>query len=192
MSRLSKAVISVLHLFNVAVELLYVAFVCMISWKFKSCNKKCLKNKVYNKVGRSEPRFTSTLRIGCFGPSSGAQQAPARQRGGTRGKMCSASSFLPDLLHFSNWFSAPSSLLLCLARACCVPELGRQQLILSVDVNLVYQPAKWLASRISWQTVTSRGARRSIPYSHLYIGKWGALRPVHIHDSLGVFNLLAV
>ena len=85
---------------------------------------------------RSEPRFTSTLRIGCCRPSSGAQQAPARESGGTRGKMYSASSFLPDLLHFSNWFSAPSSLLLCLARACCVPELGRQQPILSVDVNL--------------------------------------------------------
>ena len=50
--------------------------------------------------------------------------------------MCSASSILPDLLHLSNWFYAPSSLLLCLARACCAPELGRQQPILTVDVNL--------------------------------------------------------
>ena len=88
------------------------------------------------------PRFTSTLRISCCRPSSGSQQASARQRGGTRGKMCSASSFLPDLLHFSNWFSAPSSLLLCLARACCVPELGRQQLILSVDVNLAQDSSR--------------------------------------------------
>ena len=50
--------------------------------------------------------------------------------------MCSASSSPLDLLHLSNWFSAPSSLLLCLARACCVLELGRQQPILTVDVNL--------------------------------------------------------
>ena len=81
-------------------------------------------------------RFTSTLRIGCCRPSSGSQQASARQRGGTRGKMCSASSSLLDSLHLSNWFSAPSSLLLCLARACCVPELGRHELILTLDVNL--------------------------------------------------------
>ena len=94
-----------------------------------------------------EPGFTSTRRIGCCKPSSGTQQAPARQRGGTRGKMCSASSFLPDLLHFSNWFSAPSSLLLSLARACCVPELGRQQLILSVDVNLGLVCVAWSVSR---------------------------------------------
>ena len=80
--------------------------------------------------------------------------------------MCSASSFLPDLLHFSNWFSAPSSLLLCLARACCVPELGRQQPILSVDVNLECEGVNGILSAqhsfnfacSSWQFISPTSA----------------------------------
>ena len=71
--------------------------------------------------------------------------------------MCSASSFLPKLLHFSNWFSAPSSLLPCLARACCVPELGQQQPILCVDVNQDPPIVKWRSELHS-------GAPVSLPF----------------------------
>ena len=81
--------------------------------------------------------------------------------------MCSASSFLPDLLHFSNWFSAPSSLLLCLARACCVPELGRQQLILSVDVSLGYNVFKETAVVVVVFSCVRHSLRTSLVHSHL-------------------------
>ena len=91
---------------------------------------------VGNAVGWS-PRFTSTLRIGCCRPSSGTQQALARQRRRDEGaenqlEKCSKSGRKEEAEHI-----LPLVPPLCLAEACCEPELGRQQPILSVDVNLV-------------------------------------------------------
>ena len=82
-------------------------------------------------------RFTSTLRIGCCRSSSGTQQALARQRRRDEGaenqlEKCSKSGRKEEAEHI-----LPLVPPLCLAGACCAPELCRQQPILSVDVNLV-------------------------------------------------------
>ena len=80
-------------------------------------------------------RFTSTLRIGCCRSSSGTQQALARQRRRDEGaenqlEKCSKSGRKEEAEHI-----LPLVPPLCVAGACCVPELGLQQPILRVDVN---------------------------------------------------------